>query len=96
MLTLNYCLNFAITKPKKKYRFWSFFYSQNQKNKAMKKQVKKLENLDSSKFQKLESNQSKQAQGGISFNGNETYVAINGDNYRGCDNGCSGGTYTFY
>lgn len=61
--------------------------------KEEKKEVKKLENLDSSKFKKLESNQSKEIQGGITFNSRLTYVGLNGDHYEGCDDGCSGGHY---
>ncbi len=61
-----------------------------------KKTEKKLQNLDKTKFQQLETAQSQEIKGGYSLNGHETYVAIHGDNYRGCDNGCSGGQYTFY
>ncbi len=57
--------------------------------------LKKLETLDKGKFKKLELSNLQQLKGGITLYRTNTYVAVGGDTYDGCDNGCSGGHYTY-
>ncbi len=61
----------------------------------MKKLNKKLQELDSTKFQQIDASKTSSIRGGITMGARPTYVAIGGDTYEWCDDGCSGGDYYF-